>query len=89
MPLLKQVLPERFFATVSEHAAVAALLEIPVVEVKLNTGSPCDGHAQMFADWPGDGAHVRHWFVLENGKAVAIDENPTGEWQFPITEIGV
>ncbi len=86
MPLLKQVLPECFFRAREENAAAAALLDVAVTEMKLNTGSPCDGHAAMFADWPGDEAHVRQWFILENGKAVAIDENPDDGWQFPVVD---
>lgn len=87
MPLLKQVLPETFFDTAGDHAPAAALLEVPVTAVKLNTGSPCDGHAAMFADWPGDGAHVRQWFILANGKAVGIDEVPDAAWRFPVVDM--
>ena len=50
MPRLRQVLPDIFFDTSMSHPDAAALLDIEVREVKLNTGSPCDGHAAMFAN---------------------------------------
>lgn len=85
MPRLKQVLPARFFDEPGDHPA-AAFLGVEVREIKLNTGSPCDGHAAMFADWPGDGRHVRQWYVLANGKAVAVDETPDGPWRYPVVD---
>jgi len=86
MPRLRQVLPDIFFDASSNHPDAAALLDVEVREVKLNTGSPCDGHAAMFADWPGDGKHVRQWYILVNEKAVAVDEVPNAHWQFPVVD---
>jgi len=86
MPLLRQVLPECFFSSAADHGAVADFLDVAVKEVRLNTGSPCDGHSAMFGDWPGAGANVRQWFILENGKAVAVDEDPDDEWRYPIVD---
>ena len=86
MPLLKQVLPEIFFNASQDHKTVVEFLDVPVTALKLNTGSPCDGHAAMFADWPGDDNHVRQWFILANGKAVAINERPTGAWGYPVID---
>jgi len=40
----------------------------------------------MFADWPGEGKHVREWYILANGKAVAVDEVPNAHWQFPVAD---
>lgn len=88
MPVLKQVLPERFFEDPGDQPA-AALLDVEVREIKLNTGSPCDGHAAMFDDWPGEGSHVRQWYILANGKAVAIDEVPGGPWRYPVVDYEV
>ena len=86
MPRLRQVLPDIFFDTSMSHPDVVSLLDVEVREVKLNTGSPCDGHAAMFADWPGDGNYVRQWYILANGKAVAVNEEPNRHWQFPVVD---
>ena len=86
MPQLRQVLPDIFFETAFSHPDVAALLDVEVREIKLNTGSPCDGHAAMFANWPGDNKHVRQWYILENGQAVAVDELPNAHWEFPVID---
>ena len=86
MPLLKQVLPEVFFDTKLEYPAVAELLEEEIRAFKLNTGSPCSSHDAMFADWPGEGEYVRQWFILTNGKAVAVDERPGLPWLFPVID---
>lgn len=81
MPTLKQVLPDD-----ADDPALAGLLDAEVIAVRLNTGAPCDGHADAFEAWPGDGEHVRQWFVLANGKAVAIDERPDDGPAFPVVE---
>ena len=86
MPRLRQVLPDVFFDNSMSYPDAVELLDVEVREVKLNTGSPCDGHAEMFADWPGEGNHVRQWYILKNGKAVAIDEKPNTHWQFPVVD---
>ena len=86
MPRLRHVLPDIFFDTSVRHPDAVALLDEEVREVKLNTGSPCDGHAAMFADWPGDGNYVRQWYILANGKAVAVNEEPNRHWQFPVVD---
>lgn len=86
MPLLRQVLPNVFFNEVQDNTAILKFLDVQVTGVKFNTGSPCDSHATMFAEWPGDEEHVRRWYILANGKAVAINENPTGAWCYPVIE---
>jgi hypothetical protein len=80
MPKLKQVLP----AGSGDH--LQALLDVEVVAVRLNTGAPCSSHAGPFEAWPGEGDNVRQWFVLENGKAVAIDERPGEVPAFPVVD---
>ena len=86
MPLLKQVLPKVFFDTKYEHPEAAVLLDEEILALKLNTGSPCSSHDAMFADWPGEGQYVHRWFILANGKAVAVDERPGERWQFPVID---
>ena len=86
MPVLRQVLPTCFFDGDCESAETATLLDVPVKEMKLNNGSPCSGHAEMFDAWPGEHKYVRQWFILENGKAVAIDEDPNSDWRFPVID---
>ena len=84
MPRLSQVLPDAFLEVAAENPDVEALLDVEVKTIQLNNGSPCDGHASMFSDWPGKGRHVRQWFVLVNGKAVGVDEIPDSPWLFPV-----
>ena len=86
MPRLRQVLPESFFDIVTENLDVACLLDVEVEAIKFNNGSPCDGHTAMFATWPGEGNYVRQWFLLVNGKAVAVDEVPNLPWRFPVID---
>ncbi|MEK9752054.1 MAG: hypothetical protein VW338_02430 [Rhodospirillaceae bacterium] len=80
MPKLKQVLPA------GRREELRGLLDVEVVAVRLNTGAPCLSHAGPFEAWPGEGDNVRQWFVLENGKAVAIDERPDGPPVFPVVD---
>ncbi len=80
MPKLRQVLPA------GSGDELHALLDVEVVAVKLNTGAPCSSHDDAFETWPGTGENVRQWFVLENGKAVAIDEASSGAPSFPVVD---
>jgi hypothetical protein len=34
--------------------------------------------------WPGPHKNVRRWYVLDNGKAVGWNENPTRAWSFHV-----
>jgi hypothetical protein len=34
--------------------------------------------------WPGRHKNVNHWYILENGKAVGFNENPSVGWSFPV-----
>ena len=87
MPDLRKVLPERFFDGDADTAPeAAALLDVAVTQVRLNTGSPCDGHAAMFETWPGPEPHVRQWFRLANGNIVAVNEDPDGPWTYPVRD---
>lgn len=82
MPKLKQVLPP------SADAEIAPLLEAEVVGVRLNTGAPCSSHAEAFETWPGAGENVRQWYILNNGKAVGVDERIDGPPAFPVVDYG-
>lgn len=86
MPALRQLLPARFFEDSAPDVAARGLLDVPVVAVKLTTGAPCDGHAELFQPWPGPETHVRQWFLLADGKAVGINEDPAGPWTFPVMD---
>ena len=95
MPLLKDVLPAAFAAddTVgavgageSPVGALRDVADVAVVATKLTTGSPCDGHQELFADWPGPDRFVRQWFILENGKAVGINEDPEAGNSYPVVD---
>lgn len=88
MPTLKQVLPPRFFEETTPEDAARRLLDVPVVAMKLATGPSCGGHKDLFEPWPGAEPYVRQWFLLDNGKAVGINENPDGPWSFPVAQRG-
>ena len=81
LPTLRQVLPEN-----ADYDHVSALLDTDVIAVKLNTGAPCSSHTGPFMAWPGEGADVKQWFVLSNGKAVAINEDSDGVVTCPIID---
>jgi len=34
--------------------------------------------------WPGRHKNVHIWYILENGKAVGFNENPSIGWSFPV-----
>lgn len=81
MPSLQQVLPPTDYPD-----ELYPFLDVAVTAFRLNTGAPCDGHSAMFQPWPGIGEHVRRWFVLANGKAVAIDEVPNKSPAFMVID---
>ena len=59
---------------------------LEVVAVKLGSGAPCSSHAAAFEDWPGPERYVGQWFVLANGKAVGIDDDPDRGMGFAVTD---
>lgn len=52
------------------------VLDLDVVALRLTTGAPCSAHSELFAPWPGPEPHVNRWFMLENGQAVGLVEDP-------------
>ncbi len=76
MPKLRNVLEREAAAVRQPPALDDRLLELDVVGLRLATGAPCSSNAQLFAPWPGPEAHVKRWFVLENGQAVGLVEDP-------------
>ena len=86
MPFVKDVIPSRFLKAPYNLMGAETVLDIVITDTKINNGSPCSGHADIFANWPGDEAFVRQWFVLENGQAMGINETPDGDWTFPVVE---
>ena len=52
------------------------ILDLDVVALRLATGAPCSSHSELFAPWPGPEPHVNRWFMLENGQAVGLVEDP-------------
>ena len=86
MPTLAQVLPRTFFDRDSAAEKASRYLELEVVATKLGGGSPCSGHEGIFETWPGPEENVRQWFLLSNGKAVGINEDPNEGLSFPIAE---
>ena len=71
LPILRQVLKDQ-----PCQDQVEALLDIEVVGVRINTGAPCSSHSGIFESWPGDEEHIQQWFILANGKALAVNEDP-------------
>ena len=87
MPTLKQVLPGRVLKQ-ETLSGLGNLLELRVTAIKLSTGSPCSGKDELFAPWPGEERHVRQWFLLSDGHAVGVDEDPSGDWRCAVVEPG-
>lgn len=87
MPTLKQVLPKEFAQGGYASTPAYAFRDVAIVARKLASGAPCasPSKSDLFESWPGPEAHVRDWFVLENGKAVAINEDPAGV-TFPVVD---
>ena len=59
---------------------------VEVLAVKLGSGAPCSSHEAMFEDWPGPERYVGQWFVLANGKAVGIDDDPDRGLALAVTD---
>jgi hypothetical protein len=68
---LKDVLPQEFFEEFMDSKA-SKFLDVEVVQECSNF------------KWPGPHKNVYHWWILENGKKVAWNENPARGWSFPI-----
>jgi hypothetical protein len=83
MPSLRQVLP----AGCCPEGQLEDLLDVAVTAIKLNIGSPCGSNGDLFAAWPGPHAHVRQWFCLANGEAVAINEDPDTGLTCPVVRL--
>ena len=71
LPILRHVLKDQ-----SCHDQVEALLDTEIVGVRINKGAPCSAHSGIFEIWPGDEEHIHQWFILANGKALAVNEDP-------------
>ena len=71
LPILRQVLKEQ-----PRQDQVEALLDIEVVGVRINRGAPCSSHSGIFEMWPGEEEHIQQWFILANGRAVAVNDDP-------------
>ncbi|MGI9383769.1 MAG: hypothetical protein ACR2PO_11500 [Methyloligellaceae bacterium] len=76
MPKLRNVLEREAAMGGRSPALDERLLELDVVGLRLATGAPCSTHAELFAPWPGPEQHVSRWFMLENGQAVGLIEDP-------------
>ena len=88
MPKLKQVLPEQFLAGAYDDTPAYALRDAEVIARKLATGAPCDSASKhvLFQTWPGPHEHVSDWFILDNGKAVGVNNDPEKGYSFPVVD---
>lgn len=84
MARLEQVLAHAAPQVSLTGSAAEGLGDVEVVAVKLGSGAPCSSHAAAFEDWPGPERHVGQWFVLANGKAVGIEDDPDGGLRFAV-----
>lgn len=88
MPTLKQVLPKEFLEGDYRDTPAYALRDVQVIARKLATGAPCSSASKndLFEAWPGSHEHVGYWFILDNGKAVGVNEDPEKGWSFPVVD---
>ena len=71
MPILRQVLKDQRC-----YDQVKVLLDTEIIGVRINKGAPCSSHSSIFEMWPGDEAYIHQWFILANGMALAVNEDP-------------
>lgn len=76
MARLEQVLSHAAPQVSLSGSRADGLGDVEVLAVKLGSGAPCSSHEAVFENWPGAERHVGQWFVLANGKAVGIDDDP-------------
>ncbi|MBM09005.1 MAG: hypothetical protein CMF69_05430 [Magnetovibrio sp.] len=72
MPILRHILKDQ----ICKAQVNDALLDTEVVGVRINDGAPCSLHSSIFEMWPGDEENVHQWFILANGVALAVNEDP-------------
>lgn len=85
MPVLRDVLPPDFTEDRFGSTEAWELRDTRVAMMKLTTGAPCSSHSELFAAWPGDHQHVDKWYILSDGKAVGINDDPQNGLSFPVT----
>lgn len=73
------VMPRNWTGQPDKPSPAAELLEVPV----LREHSRVSDH-ESYREWPGPQQDVHCWWELENGKAVAWNENPSKGWSFPV-----
>ncbi len=71
MPILRQVLKDQRC-----HDQVRAMLDTEIIAVRINKGAPCVSHSSIFEIWPGDELYIHQWFILANGTALGVNEDP-------------
>lgn len=80
-PTLGEWLPYEFFEEFMDTPA-AKLLDVPVIAEYDSLGF-C-GDYNEGEEWQGKQQNVHTWCLLENGKAVGWNENPSRGWSFPV-----
>lgn len=76
---LKEHLPHEFMGCEYDKARARKFADVMVTR-KHESGENCE-------PWPGTHKNVFVWFVLENGYAVALNENPSIGWSFPVVKL--
>jgi len=72
--VLKDVLPREFMSSEFDDSPARKYAEEKVLVQ----------HDARERRWPGSHKNVTYWWELENGYAVAFNENPARGWSFPV-----
>jgi hypothetical protein len=78
---LASVLPQEFFREHATHYDMTSGYEVPTPAAMLLDVEVVVKHDGA---WPGKHRNVHVWWELEDGHAVAWNENPSRGWSFPV-----
>ena len=76
------VTPRNYCGQPDKASPAAKLLDVVVVHEHSRVSEN-----DAYREWPGLHKNVHCWWELENGKAVAWNEDPSRGWSFPVVSL--